>query len=119
MIAEYRDEIMIIKKRIKIVFDKTGKALWASNIKKDKKEENNMLENRDLEENEKKIIKKIKPSAVALCIELSQKEDNCNWELEIVSGNQFNAYASGKNKISFYNSSKTSSFYFLKYFSSF
>lgn len=48
------------------------------------------------------IIKKIKPSAVALCIELSQKEDNCNWELEIVSGNQFNAYASGKNKISFY-----------------
>jgi predicted Zn-dependent protease len=48
------------------------------------------------------IIDKIKPSAEILCIELSSKEDNCNWELEVVSGNQFNAYASGKNKISFY-----------------
>ncbi len=49
-----------------------------------------------------KVIDKIKPSAEILCAELSSNEDNCNWELEVVSGNQFNAYASGKNKISFY-----------------
>ena len=72
VIAEYGDEIMIIKKRIKIVFDKTGKALWASNIKKDQKEESNMLENKNLEENEKKIMNKIKQLAKK---ELEKRDD--------------------------------------------
>lgn len=49
-----------------------------------------------------KIIKKITPSAKKLCFELINNQNRCDWELEIVSGNEFNAYASGDNKISFY-----------------
>lgn len=46
------------------------------------------------------VIARIRPSAESICTELSATQ--CDWELEVVSGNQFNAYASGKNKISFY-----------------
>ena len=48
------------------------------------------------------VIEKIKPSAELLCMEITSNPKNCKWELEIISGNQFNAYASGENKISFY-----------------
>tara|TARA_B100000795_G_C22782692_1_gene433133 strand:+ start:1198 stop:1932 length:735 start_codon:yes stop_codon:yes gene_type:complete len=46
------------------------------------------------------VIERIKPQAEAICRELSSSA--CEWELEVVSGNAFNAYASGTNKISFY-----------------
>lgn len=48
------------------------------------------------------VIERIQPHAESFCRELSEASSPCKWELEVVSGNQFNAYASGENKISFY-----------------
>lgn len=48
------------------------------------------------------VIEKIYPKAKELCLSQGLDITKCEWDLEVVSGNQFNAYASGKNKISFY-----------------
>ena len=49
-----------------------------------------------------KVIKRIEPFAIEICLSARKDMDKCKWELEVVSSNQFNAYASGDNKISFY-----------------
>jgi Zn-dependent protease with chaperone function len=49
-----------------------------------------------------KVINRIEPFAVEICLATRDDIKKCKWELEVVSSNQFNAYASGDNKISFY-----------------
>lgn len=49
-----------------------------------------------------KVIEKVNPSAVELCKKTGLSIEKCSWKLEVISGNQFNAYASGDNKISFF-----------------
>ncbi len=49
-----------------------------------------------------KVIERVNPSAVELCKKTGLSIEKCNWDLEVISGNQFNAYASGNNKISFF-----------------
>lgn len=49
-----------------------------------------------------KVIKRIEPFANEICLTARKDPKKCEWKLEVVSSNQFNAYASGENKISFY-----------------
>ncbi len=49
-----------------------------------------------------KVIKRIEPYANELCLSLRNDQKLCDWKLEVISSNQFNAFASGDNKIGFY-----------------
>ena len=49
-----------------------------------------------------KVIERIEPFANELCLSLRNDQKLCDWELEVISSNQFNAFASGDNKIAFY-----------------
>ena len=48
------------------------------------------------------VFEKIQDSAIEVCKEHVKNTDRCKWELIIESNNQFNAYASEDNKITFY-----------------
>lgn len=49
-----------------------------------------------------KVIERIEPYANELCLSLRKDQKLCDWELEVISSNRFNAFASGDNKIGFY-----------------
>lgn len=59
-VAEYGEELMIVSKWIKVVFDKTGKPIWATDLKKDPSEQNNILTDKQRYKDNFKIINKLK-----------------------------------------------------------
>lgn len=48
VISEYGEEFMIVKDNIKVVYTNEGAAIWATDLKKDPEEKNNILENINL-----------------------------------------------------------------------